>query len=114
MELIRQDFGDAALITVHGKRIDAAGAIHFKDQMRAHIQGGPARIILDLGEVEFVDSSGLGAIVTSMKQLANHQVLELATLRGAVEKVFHLTRMDSVFTIHADSGAAISDLRKTG
>ena len=59
-------------------------------------------VIMDLTAVNFLDSSGLGAIVAVMKLLAPARRLELAGLTPAVEKVFRLTRMVSVFTIHPD------------
>lgn len=93
-------------------RIDAAVAIRFKDVMRG-LTGDPAapdRVVLDLEQVEFIDSSGLGAIVAAMKQMREGQDLELAGLSGTVAKVFRLTRMDTVFRIH-DSIAGLS--RKT-
>ncbi len=114
MELVRQDIDDAVLITVNAKRIDAAAAIQFKDQMRALSKDAEGRIVLDLAQVGFVDSSGLGAIVGSMKQLTSNQTLELAALSTMVSKVFLLTRMDTIFMIHADVESAIPGQRKTG
>ena len=108
MQLTAEQFPDATVITVLESRIDAAGAIAFKDRMRELTEGGPERVILDLKDVDFVDSSGLGAIVAAMKLLGPNQRLELATLSGTVKKVFHLTRMDSVFAIHDTASAAIS------
>ena len=78
MDLRSDKFPEGLLVTVQGKRIDAASAIQFKDQMRALTADAPDRVILNLEQVEFVDSSGLGAIVASMKQLAPEQKLELA------------------------------------
>lgn len=91
----------ALVVRVEEERIDAAVAIQFKDRMRDIANGG--RVILDLGQVAFVDSSGLGAIVAVMKVLAPSGKLELAALTPNVRKVFHMTRMDSVFTIHAEA-----------
>jgi anti-sigma B factor antagonist len=51
--------------------------------------------------VEFLDSSGLGAVIAVMKMLGPERRLELAALGPAVERVVRLTRMDTVFTIHA-------------
>ncbi len=110
MQLKRQDFDQATLITVEESRIDAAVAIQFKDSLRDMTEGGPARVILDLGMVEFLDSSGLGAVVAAMKQLGAERKLELAALTPTVEKVFRLTRMDTVFTIHKDAGSATGGL----
>lgn len=92
--------GDALRVTVAEERIDAAVAIQFKDRMRELAAGAGSRVILDLGQVGFVDSSGLGAIVAVMKALAPARRLELAALTPTVAKVFRLTRMDGVFVIH--------------
>lgn len=102
MNLSSSMVGDALVVTVEEPRIDAAVAIQFKDSMRAVSEGGPHRVILDMSHVDFVDSSGLGAVVAAMKLLAKNHKLELAGLRPVVAKVFRLTRMDSVFTIHPD------------
>jgi anti-sigma B factor antagonist len=88
------------VVTVNESRIDAAVALAFKDQMRAQTEGGPASVVLDLQNVEFVDSSGLGAIVASMKAMGAGRRLALAGLNPTVDKVFRLTRMDSVFKLY--------------
>jgi anti-sigma B factor antagonist len=94
------------VITVGADRIDAASAIRFKDAMRASTDGGPDHVLLDLSGVRFVDSSGLGAIVASMKQMGDARRLDLAGLTPDVDKVFRLTRMDSIFVIHDDVSCA--------
>lgn len=99
MELQSTTHGTYKSVTVNAERIDASVAIQFKDAMRAEADGGPGHIILDLGRVKFIDSSGLGAIVAAMKHMGNDRRLDLAALTPDVEKVFHLTRMDTVFTI---------------
>ncbi|MGB5558325.1 MAG: STAS domain-containing protein [Paracoccaceae bacterium] len=107
MQLTAEQFPDATLITVLESRIDAASAIAFKDQMRDLTDDGPERVVLDLAGVDFVDSSGLGAIVATMKLLGPERRLEIAALSPTVEKVFRLTRMDSVFTIHESAKMAV-------
>ena|SRR6056297_3298690 len=100
MDLHSTKTNDTLIITVNEHRIDASAAIRFKDTMRALTDAGPPHAVLDLSQVIFVDSSGLGAIVASMKQLKPGQRLDLAGLTPDVAKVFRLTRMDSVFVIH--------------
>ena len=110
MELRVQDFGETRIVKVLEARIDAAVASKFKDSMRAVTEGGPERVVLDLTDVTFIDSSGLGAVVGAKKLLHGSHVLELAGLTPIVGKVFKLTRMDSVFTIHASLTAAVPAL----
>lgn len=102
MQMDSQDYGTALVVTACEPRIDAAVAVQFKDKLREVTEGGPSRVILDLSNVDFLDSSGLGAVVASMKLLGADRKLELAGLTPTVEKVFRLTRMDTVFTIHKD------------
>lgn len=100
MNLYSEQRGDCLVIRAASDRIDAAVAIQFKDAMRELTQTADARVILDMSKVTFLDSSGLGAVVAAMKALGPGRKLELSGLTPTVDKVFRLTRMDSVFTIH--------------
>ncbi|WP_336097767.1 STAS domain-containing protein [Roseovarius sp. CH_XMU1461] len=100
----------ATVITVNAARIDASVAIQFKDAMRGLTAGGAGDVILDLSQVSFVDSSGLGAIVGAMKALEADRNMHLAGLTADVDKVFRLTRMDTVFAIHAHASDARAQL----
>ncbi|MGD9862476.1 MAG: STAS domain-containing protein [Pseudodonghicola sp.] len=110
MFLNSTQWGDARIVTVNAERIDAAVAIQFKEDMRVETTGGPDRVILDLSEVKFIDSSGLGAIVAAMKQLGDGRRLDLAGLSPMVDKVFRLTRMDTVFTLFPSLNDAMAGL----
>ena len=99
MELKSQQNGTMQIVSVHSARIDAAVAIEFKDAMRQATDSGSPIVILDLSEVDFIDSSGLGAIVASMKHMGRDRSVVLSGLTPTVDKVFRLTRMDSVFGV---------------
>lgn len=108
MQLQTQTRPKVMSVSVIDDRIDAATAIQFKEKMRDLTRTAPNRVVLDLARVQFLDSSGLGAIVAVKKLLGPDRVLELAGLTPTVEKVFRLTRMDSIFTIHPSVEAAVS------
>jgi anti-sigma B factor antagonist len=108
MNLDKTNHGPDVILTVDADRIDAANAVYLKDAFSVAISGEAGRIIMDLNAVSFMDSSGLGAIVAAMKQLETPRKLELCNLQPAVNKVFKLTRMYTVFPIHTDLEAAIS------
>lgn len=101
--------GKVLRIDVLATRIDAACAIQFKDRMREICADCPDRVVLDLQRVDFLDSSGLGAVVAARKFLGHNRKLELAGLTPKVSKVFRLTRMDSVFTIHRSADDAFDN-----
>ena len=99
------------IVSVMEGRIDAAAALAFKDAMRRTTRDAPDTVVLDLARVDFIDSSGLGAIVAVMKLLAPARRLILAGLSPAVDKVFRLTRMDKVFDVFATLDDALAAAR---
>ena len=99
MNITSETTGDLQILTVHAQRIDAVAAIQFKDTVRELTADQDTAVVLDLSQVDFIDSSGLGAIVASMKQLGKERPLHLAGLTPIVSKVFALTRMQRVFKI---------------
>ena len=111
MELASKTEEQLRIVSVQETRIDAAVAIEFKDAMRIETDNGPDLIILDLSSVEFIDSSGLGAIVAAMKHLGKDKKLALAGLTPTVERVFKLTRMDSVFSVFPTLEGALTELK---
>lgn len=101
----------ALLLTVQDARIDAAAAVGFKEQIRQMLIGFDGRVVIDMARVEFLDSSGLGALVAIMKMLDGGRRLELAGCGTMVSKVLALTKMDSVFVLHTSVAEALASGR---
>ncbi len=110
MKLASEMRGADLLIKIEEHRIDASVAVQFKDAIRDATSGGPPRVVLDMSQVEFLDSSGLGAVVAAMKQLGSDRKLDLLGLTPTVDKVFRLTRMDTVFRIFEDETTAFGSV----
>ncbi len=91
---------DRLIVSIDEARLDAAIATQFKDKMRELALEGGNTIMLDMQNVQFMDSSGLGAVIAIHKSLPTGRKLELACLTQNVARVFRLTRMDTIFTIH--------------
>ena len=109
MALSSKYHGKVLTVTAHMTHIDEAVAIQSRDESREEIDDHAQHVILNLAEVQFIDSSGLGAIVASMKQLKGNRKLDLAGLTPTVAKVFQLTRMDTVFKINTSVDEAMSN-----
>jgi anti-sigma B factor antagonist len=114
MQFETTTYPDLIVVHLREARIDAAGAIDFKERMREYTQDPSLRVMLDLSQVAFIDSSGLGAVVAVRKSLGPDRQLELAGLTSAVQKVFRLTRMDSVFPIYDSIPEGTGGLRNAG
>jgi anti-sigma B factor antagonist len=98
------------VVHVAEKRVDASKAPVFKDEMTKCIDSGQNQIVLDLSGVDFIDSSGLGAIVSCLKRIGPRGSLAVAGATGAVSRLFSLTRMDRVFALHDSVDAAVEQL----
>ena len=91
-------------------QIDATAAIQVKDVRNLKIEATALHILLDLVRFAFIDFSGLGAIVTPMKQLGADRRLNLAGLSETVGKVLKFTWIDTVFTTNLSIVEAIRDV----
>ncbi len=112
MQLEEKLIGKFLVVKPMEKRIDFKVATDFKDKMGEFIESGNLFILLNLSEVEFVDSSGLGAIVSSLKRMRGRGDLFICGLRETIITMFHLTRMDRVFRIFENEEEAILTLSK--
>lgn len=91
-------------------RLDANVAPALRSALTAPIEAGHQVIIVDLQQVKFMDSSALGAFIAAVKRLGSAGTIAVVGLRGPVERLFSLTRMDKVFAIHSDVDAAVAAL----
>ena len=99
MQLQQQKTADVLMVKPLEKRIDASTATEFKQKLNDWIDSGNRRIVLNLSQVDFIDSSGLGAIISGLKKLGNDGNLVICTVKETVMSLFRLTRMDRVFDI---------------
>lgn len=110
MQLHDEKIGDVLVVKPLESRIDASIAVDFKERMAGFINAGNELIVLDLSSVNFIDSSGLGAIVSSLKLLGRKGDLVISGIRQTVMNMFKLTRMDRVFRIFESRDQAVSAL----
>lgn len=99
------------LITkVLDNRITADESAQLKEQVLKCVNNGYKRVVVDLGEVTFIDSSGLGALISSLKMVGQDGSLAISGARSSVMTTFRLTRMDRVFRMYNNTEEAIEAL----
>ena len=94
-----QRLGNATVVQLEGPRLDAAIAENVKSSLKEISDRGERHIVVDFAKVQFMDSSGLGALVGSLKHMGPGGTLEIVHPCDAVMKVLRLTRMNKVFTV---------------
>ncbi len=111
MEITQKKAGQVCIVTPHVSKIDASVAVEFRKKMLELVEKGENRLVLDLEEVEFIDSSGLGALVSVLKHSGPDGTIKLFAVKDAVRSIFELTRLDRVFAIHISEEGAVESMR---
>jgi anti-sigma B factor antagonist len=104
---VAADGGDRAILRPVG-RLDLQRAQGFREAVAAEVAGGRTRIVVDLSEVGFVDSSGLGALIAALK--ISRQAggdLRITGVTEQVATILELTQMHRVLAAHATVDEAL-------
>lgn len=100
MQLKIKEQEDIVIITVEEERMDAHNSGNLKERMLQLFDEGKYQLVIDLTAVRFIDSSGLGALVSGFKNAsARDGSLKLCCLQPQVRSMFELTRLHRVFEI---------------
>jgi len=110
MRVEEEKHGLVMVVRPMERRLDAAAAAVFKTKLVELIQRGERYIVLDLAAVDFIDSTGLGAIVSSLKALGGTGEIAICNPRETVMSLFRLTRMNRVFRILPSLDEAIAGM----
>lgn len=110
MRILQEKRAEKTVATPVFKRLQAKDVEQFRAALEEIFATSPNGLILDLKEVEFVDSSGLGALVATFKQAKEHGGMELCHVSPNILTLLKLTHLDKIFTIHEDLKTALGDL----
>ncbi len=110
MEILIEEVGGLAVAVAAVDELDASNVAEFKTAMDPILEAR-SQLILDLSRMRFVDSSGLGAILSCLRQLrAKGGDLKLCGMTKQVRAVFELVRMHRIFDIYATQQEAVQSL----
>jgi anti-sigma B factor antagonist len=93
----------ATVVRPAGERLDIEVAAEFRAMLLSLIEQGHRRLIVDLADVGFIDSSGLGALVSALKTLKrsdNGGDVRLARVQAPVVSLLEIIRLNRVFTTY--------------
>ncbi len=95
-----KEVDDKLIVLVRGD-IDAYHSADFKKNLKEKIEAFSGKtVVLDLSEVSYIDSAGLGSLVAILKTARSlSKSFVLASLKPNVKRIFEMTRLDNVFKI---------------
>lgn len=97
---------DVVTLSLKG-RLDFANSAQLKEEILRHVADGKKKLILNLSQVDFINSSGLGTLVSILKEvrLAKGRLV-LSNLASYVEEIFEITQLSHIFEIFASEADA--------
>jgi anti-anti-sigma factor len=114
MEIVDQVIGKATVLKLKG-RLDSASAVSLKDKVKDCAKNGQVRLVVDMAEVDFVDSSGLGSLVACLRSVNKlGGEMRIAALQDRVRVVFELIRLHHIFEVFDSVGIATDSLQSLG
>ncbi len=105
---MRIDQKDDITVVTTDERLDAVVAPQLKDTIKKLVEESKVKLVIDLEKTKFIDSSGCGALVASLRALLkNGGDLRIARPSEQAKSLFELTRLHRVFQIHDDLNSAV-------
>ena len=106
LDIQKNTTGQLCELTLTGE-IDVYTAPSLKQELVALIESGCVNVIVDLGGVAFIDSSGLGVLVSALRRARERDgSVRIVCDRDSVLKIFRITGLDKVFPIFSDIAEA--------
>jgi anti-sigma B factor antagonist len=109
MKLEEKMVGDVMVVTVNGDIKLGSGDVGLRDKVRSLIEQGQRKLLLDLGGVSYMDSSGLGELVHVYATMKNKGgVLKLVGLTKRINDLLTITKLVTVFETYDTEAAALA------
>ena len=108
VKLTTRQVGDVLVIDAAGRITLGEGSSALRDKIREVSTQGNKKILLNMAEVSYIDSSGIGELVSGFTSVTNHGgVLKMLNLTKRVKDLLQITKLYTVFDVHDDEAAAI-------
>jgi anti-sigma B factor antagonist len=108
VKLNTRQVGDVSVVDVAGRITLGEGSSALRDTLRDMVSKNQKKILLNLGEVSYIDSSGIGELVSGFTTVTNSGGnLKLLNLNKRVKDLLQITKLYTVFDVHEDEAAAI-------
>lgn len=109
LDVSRSEIGDVTVVQLRGN-LDALTAPTLKKEVEALLSIQKTRLIFDFADLELIDSSGVGAVVSLFKRARTLRGdARIARLGGQPAEIFRLLRLDRAFEVHADIEHALNE-----
>ncbi|HEY4813184.1 MAG TPA: STAS domain-containing protein [Chthoniobacterales bacterium] len=104
--------GDVVILDLSGKVTIGEGSVQLREQVRSLLEQGKKKILLNLGDVGYVDSSGIGELVSSYTTTNNQGgQLKLLNLTKKIQDLLQITKLLTVFETFDSEQTAVASFK---
>jgi len=104
-----RQIGDVTVIDAAGRITLGEGSTAFREAIKDLVAKGQKKILLNLGEISYIDSSGIGELVSGFTSVSNAGgQLKLLNLTKRVQDLLQITKLYTVFEVFDDEAVALS------
>ncbi|MEK7408271.1 MAG: STAS domain-containing protein [Acidobacteriota bacterium] len=108
VKLSPRQVGEVTVIDVSGRITLGEGTSILRDGIREQLAGGQRKILLNLGDVSYIDSSGIGELVSAYTSVTNQGgSLKLLSLTKRVQDLLQITKLYTVFDVYDNEAHAV-------
>jgi anti-sigma B factor antagonist len=108
VKLTTRQVGDVSVVDVAGRITLGEGSSTLRDSLRELVVKGNKKVLLNLGQVSYIDSSGIGELVSAFTSVTNGGgQLKLLNLTKRVTDLLQITKLYTVFEIFDDEAKAV-------
>jgi anti-sigma B factor antagonist len=108
VKITNRQVGDVTVIDASGRITLGEGSSTVRDTIRDLTAGGRKKLLLNLGDVTYIDSSGIGELVSGFTSVTNQGgQLKLLNLTKRVQELLQITKLYTVFEVFDDEAAAV-------
>ncbi len=107
-----REINGVTVVDLSGRITLGEGSAMLRDLVRGLLDKNTTRIVLNLGDVSYIDSSGIGELVSGFTTVKNQGgELKLLNLTKKVHDLLQITKLYTVFDVHSDEHTALSSFR---
>jgi anti-sigma B factor antagonist len=108
VKLTTRQVGDVTVVDAAGRITLGEGASTFRDKIRDLVTGGNKKLLLNLAEISYIDSSGIGELVSGFTTVTNQGgSVKLLNLTKRVQDLLQITKLYTVFEVFDDETKAV-------
>ena len=108
LKMVDKEVGDVTVLEIEGRIVLGEESNAFREQVKNLLAAGKKKIVLNLSNVSYIDSAGLGTLVATFHSArAQGATLKLSHLGAKFKEVLQVTKLMTVFDTYENEGAAV-------